>query len=50
LGEKNILDARILVVNRLGSKCIQRLDLNGLCELSRPNFHNSAKAQAETAV
>jgi hypothetical protein len=29
-GEQNILDARFLVVNRLASKCIQRLGLNGI--------------------
>jgi hypothetical protein len=29
-GEQNILDAAYLVVNRLASKCIQRLDLKGI--------------------
>jgi hypothetical protein len=29
-GEQNILDARYLVVNRLASKCIQRLGLSGI--------------------
>jgi hypothetical protein len=29
-GEQNILDARYLVVNRLASKCIQRLGLNDI--------------------
>lgn len=30
MGEENILDARYLVVNRLASKCIQRLGLNAI--------------------
>lgn len=30
--EQNILDAAYLVVNRLASKCIQRLDLKGIAQ------------------
>jgi len=38
VGEENILDAAYLVVNRLASKCIQRLDLKGIDQTRHPSF------------
>jgi len=49
--EQNILDARYLLVNRLASKCIQRVGLNsfsqargvfgGESNTGKPRFHSS---------
>jgi hypothetical protein len=45
VGEENILDAAYLVVNRLASKCIQRLDLKGIAQAVAESFPGNAWQQ-----